>query len=98
MKSLLVLDVMKWIHVSEMTNNKFQSSIKKTFVTPIDEKERFILFRSRGLFLITKASQTQNSYELLNKIFDEAESHLENEEPNIKDDVSKRPERPKKNK
>ena len=70
--------------------------VEKTIVkTPSDEKERFIILRSRLMPLAVRGAQTQRDYEMVSQLISELE--IKYKTPNsIIDDVAKRPGRPKK--
>lgn len=93
----------RWIDHFKNTPSLLQSRLsittKKILQTPpCDEKDRYVLLKSKCLNLIAKAAQTQSSYELVDSMLDEIETKMNGKNMYIFDDTASRPGRPKKNK
>ena len=73
-------------------NHFTEESVK---VVPTTNHERFILLRAKGLSLIGIASRTQNGFECLSSILDEAEIKLtQGQEAIVQDEIGVTPGRP----
>lgn len=76
--------------------SQIKKSNKILQTPPCDERERYILLRAKCMSLITKAAQTQSSYEMVDKMLSDIEMKIDKNEPVIIDDTAARPGRPKK--